>query len=201
MTRAHILVVEDEGIVALQVRTTLEQYGFRVTDTCASGEEALASVERQPPDLILMDLKLQGPLDGIATAAAIRASNRIPVVYLTAHSEDATIERARVTEPYGYLLKPFNPRELCITVEVALHKHRIDEEKRALTVQLEAALAKVKLLSGFLPICASCKKIRNSGGQWTQMEVYIRDHSEAEFSHGFCPECLHRHYPEFIDQA
>jgi DNA-binding NtrC family response regulator len=146
-----------------------------------------------------MDMKLQGPLDGVATAAAIHATRPLPIVYLTAHSDEATVERARPTEPYGYLLKPFNPQELCITVAVALHKHRLDEEKRLLTAQLEDALAKVRLLSGFLPICSLCKKIRDGEGQWIQMERYIRDHSEAQFSHGFCPDCFRQHYPDYVD--
>lgn len=199
MTAGRILVVEDEGIVALQIRTTLEQYGFTVTDTCASGDEAVASIEANPPDLVLMDMKLQGERDGIETAAVIRAQGHIPIVYLTAHSDDGTVERARATEPYGYLLKPFNPQELCITVAVALHKHRLDEEKRVLTEQLEEALAKVRLLSGLLPICSLCKKIRDAQGRWTQMERYIRDHSQAEFSHSVCPDCERKLYADFAD--
>jgi CheY-like chemotaxis protein len=196
MTTARILIVEDEGIVALQVRTTLEQHGFIVTDTCASGAEAIASAAASPPDLVLMDMKLQGPLDGIATAAAIQKSAHVPVVYLTAHSEDSVVDRAKSTGPYGYLLKPFNPQELCVTVDVALYKHQLDEEKRLLNQQLAEALAKVRVLSGFLPTCASCKKIRDDSGQWSPMEVYIREHSEAEFSHGLCPECARRLYPD-----
>jgi two-component system, response regulator PdtaR len=199
MTAARILVVEDEGVVALQVRTTLEQHGFIVTGTCASADEAMTSVAADPPDLVLMDMKLQGPRDGIATAAAIREAHRIPIVYLTAHSGGETVERARATEPYGYLLKPFNPQELCITVDVALHKHRLDEEKRVLSEQLEAALAKVRVLSGFLPTCASCKKIRDEDGRWTQMESYISDHSDATFSHGLCPDCQRRLFPDYAD--
>lgn len=196
MRPARILVVEDEGIVALQVRTTLERHGFTVTDTCASGDEALASLAVHPPDLVLMDLKLQGSRDGIATAEAVRARSHLPIVFLTAHSEDATVERARATGPYGYLLKPFNPQELCIAVEVALHKHRLDEQKRAVTEQLEQALASVRLLSGLLPICAQCKKIDDGQGRWTPIEVYIRDHSEADFSHGLCPDCIRALYPQ-----
>jgi DNA-binding response OmpR family regulator len=195
----RVLVVEDEGIVALQIRTTLEEHGFKVTDTCASAEEAFASISNDPPDLVLMDMKLQGEFDGVEAASAIQASTRVPVVFLTAHSDDVTVERARRAEPYGYLLKPFNPQELCITVEVALHKHKLDEEKRQLTDALAEALAKVRSLSGLLPICSSCKKIRDGAGEWSPLEVYIRSHSEAEFTHGMCPECLKRFYPGYVD--
>jgi hypothetical protein len=114
---------------------------------------------------------------------------------MTAHSEGMTIERAKITEPYGYLLKPVNPLELQIAVEVALYKSGIDREKARLTKKLQEALEKVKLLSGMIPICASCKQIRNDKGYWEQIEVYIREHSEAEFSHGICPDCGMKLYP------
>ena len=161
-----------------------------------TGEDALANAEAVAPDLVLMDMKLQGRLDGIETASLLRERHGLPVIFLTAHSEESTIERAKRAEPYGYLLKPFNVQELFIAVEVAHHKHRLDREKELLTRKLEATLEKVKLLSGMLPICASCKRIRNDDGYWIQLEQYIRDHSEAEFSHGLCNECLQRLYPE-----
>jgi DNA-binding response OmpR family regulator len=192
----RILIVEDEGIVALQVRTVLEQRGLDVTDTCASGEEAIASLAEKPADLVLMDIRLRGPLDGIETAAAMRATSHVPILFLTANSDDDTLRRARSTDPYGYLLKPFNSKELGIAVDMALYRHRLDEEKRLLTERLEAALSQVKLLSGFLPTCAHCRRIRDQDGRWASMEAYIQRHSEAEFSHGICPDCSRKYYPE-----
>ena len=196
MTAERILIVEDESIVALQVRSALEQRGFDVTDTCASGDNAIESFAAHPADLVLMDVRLQGSRDGIETASAIRATSHVPIIFLTANSDNDTLRRARVTDPYGYLLKPFNSKELGIAVDMALYKHRLDEEKRKLIERLEKALAKVKLLSGFLPTCAYCKRIRNQEGEWAPMEEYIQRHSEAEFSHGLCPDCQRRYYPE-----
>jgi two-component system, response regulator PdtaR len=196
VTEGRVLIVEDESIVALQVRRALEQRGLDVTDTCATGHDAIASLAEKPADLVLMDVRLQGPLDGIETAAAIRASSHVPIVFLTANSDDDTLRRARITDPYGYLLKPFNSKELGIAVDMALFKHHLDEEKRHLTERLENALERVKLLSGFLPTCAHCKRIRDQDGHWAPMEEYIHEHSEAEFSHGICPECSNRFYPE-----
>jgi DNA-binding response OmpR family regulator len=196
VSAGRILIVEDESIVALQVRTALEQRGLDVTDTCASGDDALASLAEKPADLVLMDVRLQGPLDGIETAAAMRATSHVPILFLTANSDDDTLRRARVTDPYGYLLKPFNSKELGIAVDMALYKHRLDEEKRHLTERLERALVQVKLLSGFLPTCAHCRRIRDQDGHWAPMEEYIHRHSEAEFSHGICPECRMKYYPE-----
>ncbi len=197
MEKHRIMVVEDEGIVALQIKTSLEQRGYEVVDTFPSGEEALAHIEETRPELVLMDMKLQGVMDGIEAAELIRRHHNLPVIFLTAHSESTTIDRAKIAAPYGYILKPFNAQELYIAVEIALHKHRIDEEKDKLTRELKAALEKVKLLSGLLPICFSCKRIRNDKGYWIQIEQYIRDHSEAEFSHGLCSDCARKLYPQY----
>jgi len=200
MEKPKIVIVEDEGIVALQIKTILEQRRFTVAGVFTSGEEALTNIEAAMPDLVLMDMKLQGAMDGIETADQLRRQYELPVIFLTAHSEDSTIERAKKAEPYGYILKPFNAQELYIAVEVALHKHKIDQEKEKLTKELREALDKVKLLSGLLPICISCKKIRNDKGYWMRIEDYLRDHSEAEFSHGVCETCAKKLYPEYFKE-
>lgn len=191
-----VMLVEDEAILALQLKDLLKQMGHSVTAICASGEAALESVETAPPELILMDINIQGEMDGIETARCIHERHDIPVIFMTAHSETNTIARAKTVEPYGYLLKPVNPKELQIAVEVALYKAFLDREKAKLTRELQEALEKVKLLSGILPICCSCKKIRNDQGYWEQIEVFIRDHSDADFSHGLCEECRNKLYPD-----
>jgi CheY-like chemotaxis protein len=200
MEKLKILIVEDEGVVALQLKVNIEKWGCTVADIFASGEEALEHLEALAPDLVMMDMTLQGKLDGIQTADIIRKQYNLPVIYITAHSEEKTIARAKTTQPYGYILKPFNAQEIRIAIEVAHYKHRVDMEKEKLTQELKAALDKVKLLSGFLPICASCKKIRDDKGYWNQIEVYIREHSEAEFSHGLCPDCARKLYPDLLNE-
>lgn len=201
MEHPRIMVVEDEGIVALQIKTALEQRGYVVTDFYATGEEALAQMKQDRPDLILMDMKLSGKLDGIETASRIGTHHEIPVLFLTAHSDSKTVERARETAPYGFLLKPFDAQELIIMIEISLHKHAIDREKDQLNRELKAALERVKQLSGLLPICFNCKRIRDDKGYWEQIEKYIREHSEAEFSHGLCPDCAHKLYPQYFKKA
>jgi CheY-like chemotaxis protein len=191
----NILIVEDEAVIAIELKAKLLHIGHSVSEICASGAEALKCMETSQSDLVLMDIQLNGEMDGIETAELIRRKYNIPIIYMTAHSEGMTIERAKITEPYGYLLKPVNPLELQIAVEVALYKSGIDREKARLTKKLQEALEKVKLLSGMIPICASCKQIRNDKGYWEQIEVYIREHSEAEFSHGICPDCGMKLYP------
>ena len=125
-----ILVVEDEAIVAEDVRASLEEAGYRVPAIAANRATALENVARERPDLILLDIMLAGGDDGIGVAEEIHAHDDVPVVYLTAYSDDALVRRAAATGPYGYLLKPFNDRELHATVETALHHHQMEEALR-----------------------------------------------------------------------
>ncbi|MBN2206530.1 MAG: diguanylate cyclase [Candidatus Aminicenantes bacterium] len=134
MPKTRILIVEDESLVARDIQAMVLNLGFAVAGVAASGELALKKVEEAPPDLVLMDIVLKGSLDGIATAAAIRRRHDVPVIYLTAYADEATINRAKLTEPFGYLLKPFEERELQTTIEMALYKHareaRLAERER-----------------------------------------------------------------------
>src|SRR4028119_831448 len=128
--RAKILIVEDESIVAFNIQNRLEGLGYVVAAIVSSGEAALQIAAQNHPDLVLMDIKLKGRIDGIEAAAQIRNCFNIPVVYLTAYTDDETLNRAKLTEPYGYILKPFESRDLCTTIEVALYKHQMEQELR-----------------------------------------------------------------------
>ncbi len=133
----HILVVEDEPIVALDLQQRLERMGYRVPHVVATGEAAIDTATRERPQLVLMDISLEGAMDGVEAAEQIHTRLRIPVVYLTAFSNDRTLQRAKVTEPYGYLLKPFEERELQTTIEVALYKHKAERALREAHDELE----------------------------------------------------------------
>ena len=129
MSKTKILVVEDEAITAEVIADQLEALGYAVTGTASSAGQAIASIAQTPPDLVLMDINLgRGEIDGITIAARIREQFKIPVVYLTAYSDDATLERAKVTEPFGYILKPFNERDLRVAIETALYKHQMERQ-------------------------------------------------------------------------
>ena len=133
------MVVEDEGIVSLDIQTKLVALEYEVAAAVASGEEAIEQAAEVRPDLVLMDIQLAGNMDGIQAADEIRRDYDIPVVYLTAYSDDKTLSRAKTTQPFGYLLKPFAERELHTSIEVALYKHEIDQEKARLEMQLHQA--------------------------------------------------------------
>lgn len=181
-TPASILVVEDEVIVAEDLKGRLVDLGYEVSGIAHTGRGAVDAAAETAPDLVLMDIMLRGEMDGIAAAEEIKGRFGLPVIYLTAYSDEETLERAKTAEPFGYLLKPFEERELHASIEMALHKHRLEEE-------LKEARARIKILGGFLPICASCKNIRDDKGYWSQIESYIKEHSEADFTHGLCPGC------------
>jgi signal transduction histidine kinase len=130
MNGARIMVVEDERIVALHLRQQLTKLGYDVPAPVASGEAALLQVEHARPNLILMDIHIEGLLDGIETATRVPADYHIPVIYLTAYSEPATLDRARTTKPYGFLVKPFSERELHATIQMALERCRGEQAQR-----------------------------------------------------------------------
>ena len=125
-----IMIVEDESIVAMELKDRLQRMGYVVTDICDSGSKALASVRANMPQVILMDIIIKGSEDGIETSARIRNEFDIPVVFLTAHSDPKTLQRAQTETPYGYVLKPFKERELQITIDMALQRHKMECQVR-----------------------------------------------------------------------
>lgn len=139
----RILVVEDEAIVALDIRQRLEKMGYVVVATAATGEAALTCVRSSPPDLVLMDIQIKGDFDGIETARRTREFLDIPIVFLTANSDRATINRAKATGPLAYLLKPFEDRELQTTIEIAMERHRLERELKKSEKWLSVTLASI----------------------------------------------------------
>ena len=127
---ANILIVEDENIVAMDIQLCLKNLGYAVPVTLDSGEEAISHAENDPPDLVLMDIRLAGEMDGVEAAEVVRARFDIPVVYLTAQIDNHTLERAKGTGPFGYVLKPFEERDLYTTIEMALAKHELERRLR-----------------------------------------------------------------------
>lgn len=123
-SNARVLVVEDDHLVALDLESMLTEFGYEVAGTVPSGDEAIQAAQRTLPDLVLMDIRLSGLMDGIEAAERLRALLGLHVVYLTANSDLSTVERAKATEPYGYVLKPVRPLDLRCCLELALHRAR-----------------------------------------------------------------------------
>ena len=143
MAKTQILVVEDKGIVAEDIQRSLQALGYGVSGVASSGEEAIKKAEETRPDLVLMDIMLQGELDGIEAADQIRSRFNIPIIYLTAYADDKTLERAKITEPFGYIIKPFEDRELHTTVEMALYKHEMETKLKEREEWLFTTLASI----------------------------------------------------------
>lgn len=135
-----ILIVEDAAIVSAHIKRVVEHLGYTVLAQLTSGESALEYLQEVQPDIILMDIMLEGQLDGINTVELINQRYGIPVIYLTAFSNANTIQRAKLTNPYGYLVKPLNERDLEISLEIALHKHKIEQKLRENEYMLQSII-------------------------------------------------------------
>ena len=315
-----ILIVEDERMIAEDIKHTLVHFNYKVIGIISEGEDALKKLEKLSPDLVLMDIKLKGKLNGIEAGTIITNKYDIPIIFVTAYADDKTINQATSASPYGFILKPFNSKEIHAVIEMTIVKHKakkileesnakfesmfernpepsvyvdnnfkivdinsrfteyflytkeevnykliddmivpekskleakdlnvktsqgyvyhdtyrkrkdgvlvpvsisaapiiikgktagsfviykdISKQKRAETerekviADLKQALEKVKTLSGLIPICSHCKKIRDDTGYWQKVEEYLSQHSDVDFSHSICPECLQKYYPK-----
>lgn len=196
VTPAKILVVEDDINVAVVLEARLESFGYTVCDIAHTGPKAIQGAQKHQPDIVLMDIMLEGDMNGIEAAEKIGETSDVPIIFISCLNDSAILDRAIQTNPSGYLVKPYENAELRSCIEISLVKYRAAKEREKLIVELENALFQVKKLSGLLPICAACKKIRDEKGGWQQIEDYIATHSEADFSHSICPQCAQKLYPE-----
>ena len=128
MSNNNILVVEDEAIVSKDIQQSLKKLGYNIVGASATGEKAIELANEYKPDLVLMDIMLKGDMSGIDTAEKIKETLNIPVIYLTAYADENTLSKAKVTEPYGYIIKPFKEIDLHTSIEMALYKHSKERE-------------------------------------------------------------------------
>ncbi|TAG91401.1 MAG: hybrid sensor histidine kinase/response regulator [Oscillatoriales cyanobacterium] len=139
MNPTKVLVVEDEVIVAQDIAGRLKKLGYIVTATVASGEEAIEKAAENRPDIVLMDIVLKGEMDGVAAAQQIRTKVNVPTVFLTAYADETTLERAKITNPFGYIIKPFQQQDLRVAIEIALQRHEIETKMQQALKASEAA--------------------------------------------------------------
>ena len=193
---ARILVVEDEAIVAMGIKHKLETMGHEVVDTVSTGRDAIRTSKIHKPDLVLMDIVLKGDIDGVEVAERIR-DLEVPVVFISAHSEKTTMRRAGNTSPYGYLIKPFDEKELVFTIEMAIHRHRNDRQikklNRALRMLSDCNQAIVRINDADELLNEVCRIIVEIGGYrmaWIGLAEHddkksVRPIAEYGFNEGY----------------
>ena len=196
-----ILIVDDvpENVQILGYLLAREYSTF----FALNGNDALAQAEELRPDLILLDVMMPG-MDGYEVCRSLKNDENlrdIPVIFISALDRPEDESAGLKLGAADYIIKPFNPDLVQLRIRNHLQFKLQRDLLKARTVELEKALAKIKVLSGIIPICSSCKKIRDDAGYWQQVEGYISEHSDAEFSHGICNDCLKSLYPDYCQQV
>lgn len=179
--KTKILIVEDEAIVAKDISVCLEKIGYEVIATFSKGEKALHFLEENKPDLVLMDIMLAGNISGIEASAEIKKKHDIPVVFLTAYADEKTIERAKVTEPYGYIIKPFKEIDLRTSIEMALYKFKKEKEK--LSGIESSSFKNSPISSDYIYVKSNSKlvKVQNSNILFVEaLKDYVIIHTDKE---------------------
>ncbi len=145
MKKAKILIVEDEAIIAMEIENQLQSLGYEVISVVDTGEKAIKKAKEDKPDLILMDIRIKGEMDGIEAAEEIRNKFGVPVIFSTAYLDQERIERAKITMPFGYVLKPIQERDLKVTIEMALYVSKVDADRRKIEEKLRMSEEKYKI--------------------------------------------------------
>ena len=199
-----ILVVDDSPETRSELQSILAVAGYQQIVLAESAHEAFqrlslanANAPAEAVEVVLMDIMMRDT-DGVEACRRIKADKRyqdLPILMVTAIKAGAFLETAFAAGAADYVTKPINRLELLTRLSSALKLTREMDRRKAREKELEQALQEIKVLRGILPICSRCKKIRDEHGQWHSVESYIKGHSEADFSHLICPECLDKHFP------
>ena len=193
-----ILVVDDipKNLEVIGNILSLEQYQISVA---GDGEKAWKILNRISPDLILLDIMMP-TVDGYTLCRQIKSLENkkdIPIIFVTAKSAPEDLAKGFELGAVDYITKPFNASELIARVRTHVSLYRAKKKNEFLIDELQTALAQIKKLSGLLPICCVCKKIRDDEGYWNQVEAYISAHIDVRFTHSLCPACVRTQYPEY----
>ncbi len=196
-----VLIVDDVPKNLQVLGNILRKKEYNIA-AATSGKQALDMVEKVLPDLILLDIMMPD-IDGLEVCGKLKKSPRakdIPVIFLTAKTTTEDIVKGFEVGAVDYLTKPFNSLELLARAQTHIELKRSRDKERELIVKLRDALTKVKQLSGLIPICSRCKKIRDDEGYWQRVEEYLETHSEAQLTHSLCPECVIKLFPEMSNE-
>jgi len=202
--KGTILIVDDLPANLNLLRSVLEPEGFRILGS-TSGAGALGILKHARPDAILLDVTMPG-MDGFETCRQIKAIEElksVPVVFITARHETEAIVEGFKSGGEDYLTKPFNRQEIIVRVQSHVEKSRLrfllserNRELEKLNLELKEAMANIKTLRGLIPICSFCHKIRDDKGYWEAVETYLQRHSDASLTHGICPDCQKKNFPD-----
>jgi YesN/AraC family two-component response regulator len=192
----NVLIVDDQESTRELLRRQLEKMGHTVVGKASNGREAIELAGSLKPDIVLMDIEMP-EMDGLEATKSILEQCPRPVVLLTSHEDPEMVKRASQAGAGAYLLKPPSAEEIERTMIIAAARFADLMELRRLNSELKQALDNVKILGGLLPICASCKSIRNDQGYWKAVEEYITENSQAHFSHSLCPSCIDKFYSNY----
>lgn len=193
----RIVIAEDESLVAEMIAGMLQELGHTVVGKATDGCQAVALTQQLQPDAVIMDIKMPH-IGGLEAARQIAVTCPTPVVVLTAFDTSEMVEEASAAGISAYLTKPPNARDMERALTLAIARFNDLVALQHVNAELTEALDMVNTLRGMLPICSSCKKIRDDQGQWQDIESYIASRSSAKFTHGICPECLEALYSEYI---
>lgn len=193
--QVRVLIAEDESLIADLVEHELRRVGMRVVGRANDGAAAVARCCELKPDVVLMDLQMP-ELSGLDAARRLQHCCPTPIVVLTAEQADGVLDEASQIGVGAYVVKPATGEELQRAITVARARFGDLQEVRRVNAELREALSKVKVLSGLLPICASCKSVRDDDGYWHRVDAWIEQHGIAECSHGICPTCWAKDYPD-----
>jgi len=197
--KPFILIVDDSPKNIQVLGNVLGKAGYEIS-FATSGKQAFSIIDSVQPDLILLDIMMP-EIDGYKVCEKLKSKSEtkdIPIIFLTVKTDSEDIVKGFKSGAVDFISKPFSYVELLARVKTHIDLKLAKDLQGELIKKLEKALSEVKRLSGFLPICAKCKKIRDDKGYWNQIEEYISEHSEADFSHGICPECGDELYGDFL---
>ena len=195
--KGSVLIVDDTPENLTVLRQMLTEHGFHVRPAI-SGEIALKTVQTDLPDLILLDIVMPS-MDGYEVCRKLKADEQtkhIPIIFISALNELKDKVKAFSEGGVDYITKPFQIEEVLVRVKTHMTLHSLQRCLEEKNIELQKTFDEVKRLRGFLPICASCKNIRDDQGYWETIEIYISNHSEAQFTHSICPDCTTKLYPE-----
>jgi DNA-binding response OmpR family regulator len=199
----RILIAEDDATSRIVLATVLTKDGYDVTATDDGGAAWEVLKKPNAPRLAILDLMMPG-IDGLELVRRVRAIPSAAPPYLiivSTKSEKADVISALDAGANDYLTKPFDPGELRARIEVGRRMIEMRFQLNEKVEELSQALAEVRTLKGIVPICANCKNVRDDQGYWNRVETYLNEHTEADFTHAVCPDCMKRLYPQFKDDS